>query len=318
MKKSLIALAVAGAFAAPAFAATSNVDIYGQVRVSIDSSSGGKGFSVNDRASRVGIKGTEDLGGGMKAVWQWESNLNNTDALAASQRNTFLGLAGGFGTVLAGTHDTPYKLAGSADLFGDTAADSQNNTTGIIGRNGMDTRTNNAVAYISPDWSGFHFALATVADEAGNSGSAHAAKSLALVYANGPLKATFGSESYKNGRSASKYNVAYKIGDIGLGATYEKSNRANGAAKDSAYLLSASYGMGPITLAAQYGNFNDKDDVANTIGANAQTVGDLKRTTIGAIYSLSKRTNAAVAYNHDGNALVNDVDTWTVQLNHSF
>jgi len=58
-------------------------------------------------------------------------------------------------------HDTPYKLAGSADVFVDTAADAQD-TAGIIGSGGFDTRAANTIAYISPDFSGFHFAAATV------------------------------------------------------------------------------------------------------------------------------------------------------------
>ena len=321
----MIALAIAAA-APAAFAATSNVEVYGAARLSIDSVSGGKGYSVNDRVSRIGFKGNEDLGGGMSALWQWESQLNSmdtttTNTAANTQRNTFIGLKGAFGTVLAGVHDTPYKLGGSADLFGDTAADSQKAGTGIIGRNDMDTRTNNAVAYISPDYAGFHVGVATVADEAGSTGSANAATSIVLVYANGPLKATYGQEEYKNGRKGDKFNVSYKIGDIGLGATYEKSNAAVGTAKDKAYLVSASYGMGPITLAAQYGNFNDNDDANNNAGT-AQTGVDIKRSTVGAIYTLSKRTNAAVAYNEDKNSNGSSADTstktWTVQLNHSF
>ena len=322
MKKSLIALAIAAA-APAAFAATSNVEVYGAARLSIDSVSGGKGYSVNDQTSRVGIKGSEDLGGGLTALWQWESQMNGMDAttVGTTQRNTFVGVKGAFGTVLAGVHDTPYKLGGSADVFGDTSADSQKATTGIIGRNGMDTRSNNAVAYISPDYAGFHVGVATVADEAGSTGSANAATSIVLVYANGPLKATYGQEEYKNGRKGDKFNVSYKIGDIGLGATYEKSNDSLNAAKDKAYLVSASYGMGPITLAAQYGNFNDNDDANNNAGT-AQTGVDIKRSTVGAIYSLSKRTNAAVAYNEDKNSNGSSADTstktWTVQLNHSF
>ncbi len=308
MKKSLIALAVMAA-SGTAFAATSNVDVYGAARLSIDSTNGGKGYSVNDQASRVGIKGSEDLGGGLTAVWQWESSMNTMDStsVGTGQRNTFIGLKGAFGTVLAGVHDTPYKLGGSADVFGDTSADSQKATTGIIGRNGFDTRSNNAVAYISPDYAGFHVGVATVADETGNTGSANAATSVVLVYANGPLKATAANESYKNGKEATKYNVSYKIGDIGLGATHESSNASYNAVKSKGLLLSATYGMGPITLAAQYGKFDDKAGTA-----------DVTRNTVGAVYALSKRTNAAVAYSADDNQTAVDTKTWTVQLNHSF
>ncbi|MBI5329007.1 MAG: porin [Betaproteobacteria bacterium] len=331
MKKSLIALAVAGAFAAPAFAASSNVDIYGQARVSINHGDKNAGWTVSDQVSRVGIKGSEDLGGGMKAIWQWESQLNNLDnnstagvstasVTGTTQRNTFIGLAGGFGTVLAGTHDSPYKLAGSADIFGDTAADSQKATSGIIGRNSFDTRANNATAYISPDWSGFHFAIAGFAAEegaAGNSRGLWGAQSLALVYANGPLKVTGGWERYDKefgaggaeDKDAYKLNAAYKIGDVGLGLTWESSDPSNaaGTKKDKGLLASITYGMGPITLGYQYGKFDDKNGTA-----------DLTRNTVGAYYALSKRTQSYLAYNKDNNQTAADAATWTVGLNHSF
>ena len=139
MKKSLIALAVAGSFAAPAaFAATANVDIYGVMNIAIeDTDVSGRDLNVVDNFSRIGFKGSEDLGGGLKAIWQIESQLSNnaqdgvggaydagTTGDSLGNRNTFIGLSGGFGTVLAGRHDTPYKIAtGKYDIFGDTIAD---------------------------------------------------------------------------------------------------------------------------------------------------------------------------------------------------
>ncbi len=331
MKKSLIALAIAAA-APAAFAATSNVDVYGAVRVSVSNTDNGAGYLVSDETSRIGIKGSEDLGGGLSAIWQWETqiavdgtagtaNVNGTAPVAgvggiSTQRNTFVGVKGAFGTVLAGTHDTPYKLAGSADLFGDTRADSQKNSSGIIGRNNLDGRAHNAVAYITPDVAGFHAAVAAVASETSSMG-ATSATSFALVYANGPLKVTYGHEQFADSASAGgttgqegdKLNVSYKLGDTTLGATYEKSKAATTTTEDKAYLVSVAHAMGPITLAAQYGSFDDADAV-NT---------DVKRTTVGVIYNLSKRTNAMVGYStdsFDGTGV--DTKTALLQLNHSF
>lgn len=315
MKKSLIALAVLAA-SSTAFA---GADVYGQARISIDKATGGK-MTMADRVSRVGIKGTEDLGGGMSAVYGMEWGVDLNDNLDSSQsstsggvfgaRNAFVGLKGSFGTVLAGKHDTPYKLAGSADLFADTAADSQD-SAGIIGYDKFDLRATNALAYISPDFAGFHVAAAVT----NNGASATAltdSKSLALVYVNGPLKATYGYEKHggltisSTAETGNKFNVAYKIGDIGLGYTYEKQDRSGTANDSTNQLASVSFGMGPITLAAQYGNRDHK--TAST---------DLKRSTVGVVYALSKRTNTAVAYNHD-DANGTKTNTTTVQLNHSF
>jgi predicted porin len=279
-------------------------------------------FRVTDRVSRIGFKGSEDLGGGLKAIWQIEQQM---DAAAAplvggaafggsGLRNTFVGVSGGFGTALIGRHDAPYKLGGSADLFGDTAADAQQ-SRGIIGSGNFDLRVNGTIAYVSPTWSGFHFAVATVPGETAIADGLMDAYSLVGVYANGPLKATLSYQMHDKDilaaaadESAWKANVGYKMGDLSFGATYEKQDNVAGTAgrdKD-AWLVSAAYAMGPITLKAQFG---DRDDDVN---AN-----DLDRWTIGADYALSKRTGVYALYNADDANGV-DTDTFSVGINHSF
>ena len=131
--------------------AFAGADVYGQVRMSVDnvdsSAANSDQWLVSDRVSRIGVKGSEDLGGGMAAVYGLEFGVPVDSTGTPSARNQFVGLKGGFGTVLIGRHDAPYKLAGSADLFGDTAADAtgESATAGatnanIIGRNGFDTQ----------------------------------------------------------------------------------------------------------------------------------------------------------------------------------
>lgn len=314
MKKSLIALAVAGVVSAPAFAATANVDVYGTVRMSVDRTDTdgvGSEWQIEDRVSRIGAKGAEDLGGGLKAIWQVELGFAvDKDLADAALRNTFVGLSGGFGTVLVGRHDTPYKLAGSADLFGDTIADSQG-TGGIIGYGGFDTRANNTVAYVSPTVSGFHAAVAVVPGEAAGTAADGLADaySAAAIYINGPLKATLGYENYDNivDNNAWKANVGYVLGSLKLGGTYEKQSRAAANSDATNYLVSAAFGMGNITLMAQYGD-RDSDTNAN----------DKTRWVVGAGYAFSKRTDAYLAYMNDENGNNVDVDGFTLGLNHSF
>jgi len=324
MKKSLIALAVAGAFAAPAFAASSNVDIYGKLRMSVDyvdADGAASVWQINDQVSRVGIKGSEDLGGGMKAVWQVEQALTAVNSPmvgadgafgGAGLRNTFIGLSGGFGTVLVGRHDTPYKLGGSADVFVDTAADAQN-SKGIIGSGNFDARISGTVAYISPDFSGFHFAAAIVPGESNvpgtNANDIADAYSVVGVYNNGPLNASLAYEDHNDikDESAWKANVGYAFGDLKVGATYESQSDVDGPGKNrDAWLVSAVYGMGPISLMAQYG------DRSADVSAN-----DLTRWTLGVGYALSKRTNTYFAYNND-DANGKNTDTFTLGINHDF
>lgn len=161
------------------------------------------------RANRVGIKGSEDLGNGLKAIYQVELGVSLADTNdnvtsggdAITMRNSFVGLAGSFGTVLIGRHDTPLKIStGKLDMFSDTMAD-YNGTIGFD-----DIRADNAVAYISPSFSGFQFMGALVApggatgigDENVNSDQLNGAWSLAGIYSNGPFYGSIAYESLSN------------------------------------------------------------------------------------------------------------------------
>lgn len=343
MKKSLIALAVAGLFAAPAFAATSNVDVYGAVNVSLeDSNSDGTDLQVTSRQSRIGFKGAEDLGGGLKAVWQIETAIDvspaGSDGVAGGSsignRNTFVGLAGGFGTVLMGRHDTPYKLStGSIDIFADTIADYNGNysvnltsgafsnaTTGMYNLdlvdNVHDHRSPSAIAYISPTWSGFHFAAAAVATNATlvDNDDTFDAVSLAGIYSNGPLYIGVGYQDVKSlDSTAWKVGASYAFGDLKVGGLYEKVDNSVGVGsgdRDS-WLLNAAYTMGPIVLKAEYGQVDyDSWDV------------DGKKWALGADYNLSKRTTAYLVltnekYDWDGGDDTS-VTGWALGVKHSF
>jgi predicted porin len=173
-----------------------------------------KNFQRNDfvqprmqgRANRIGVKGSEDLGNGLKAIYQVELGLNLSAAdnnipsgnNGISYRNSFVGLAGNWGTFLVGRHDTPLKIStGKLDLFSDTMAD----YNGTVGFN--DLRVDNAIAYISPSFSGFSFMGAMVAGGGATAGSGlninedslAGAWSLAGIYNNGPFYASVAYES---------------------------------------------------------------------------------------------------------------------------
>src|SRR3989339_695256 len=104
MKKKLIPLAVASTLvtaamaSAPAFADTSNVAIYGVANVSFDLTDNGvvSTNKVSSNQSRFGLKGSEDLGDGLSAVWQIEQLITIDSSSGAGNtlatRNTFAGL----------------------------------------------------------------------------------------------------------------------------------------------------------------------------------------------------------------------------------
>ena len=138
MNKKLLAAAVAAAVvAAPAAFAESTV--YGKMHSSIDAidydTTNEDNWEVNSRASRLGFKGSEDLGNGLKAIYQIELSVNaggggqgqgGNSGLGGKTRNTFIGLAGDWGTALVGRHDTPAKMAFYAagnERLGDSVID---------------------------------------------------------------------------------------------------------------------------------------------------------------------------------------------------
>lgn len=180
------------------------------------------------RASRLGVKGSEDLGNGLKAVYQIEIQINfdtnnnlTSGADTFQYRNTFVGLAGDWGTFLLGRHDTPLKIStGRLDLFADSIAD-MNGTVGF-----QDIRLDNTVAYISPSWGGFQLALATspsggataLGNTNVNSDAINGAYSLAGIYKNGPFYASAAyeviSNEWANTETASLLNTAAGSFDI--------------------------------------------------------------------------------------------------------
>lgn len=335
MQKKLIALAVASVFAAPAFAATSNVDVYGQLSFSVDRMdtndlTGDSTDTVTgrDNASRIGFKGSEDLGGGLSAIWQVEMQLNaNNDpgistssittygggsALASASvtdtltyRNTFVGLkSASMGTVILGRHDTPYKLAtGKLDPFADTIGD----YNAIIGQtdaggNLFDLRVSGTVAYISPTFSGFHAAIAYVEpklNEGVNVDNAHAWSALGM-YENGPIFASLAYESHGGTVAGSgatteidawKVGLGYTFGNTAFGLVYEdiENDIANHNSSRNAWYGSVKHTMGNIVLKGAYGKAGDGEGAGNNnTGA--------KFFALGADYLLSKRTSVYGVY----------------------
>jgi predicted porin len=181
MQKKIIALAIAAAISAPAFADTSNVTVYGKFDVSYNSINTGTSTAaaagVTDRrlssnTSLIGLKGSEDLGNGSSAIWQVESLVSpgaaGSTGTGLGGRNTFIGLNNAdMGTVVMGRHDTPYKIATRAyDIFGDGVADNRsimggynsNPAAGALAGSGafgtaassFDGRQDQVLAYISP------------------------------------------------------------------------------------------------------------------------------------------------------------------------
>ena len=271
MQKKIIALAIAAAFSAPAFADTSNVTIYGVANMSYDLTNNGvvSTNKVSSNQSRLGLKGSEDLGDGLSAVWQIEQLIAMDNAGGTlGTRNTFLGLSSGsMGTVLLGRHDTPYKLATRGfDVFADTIADNRSlmggaslSTIGATSAGAsFDGRQGDVVAYVSPAMGGFTGIIAYVAGaELANAANQTkgSAWSLAGLYGNGPLSANIAYEVHDFGTTTAGGTGTLGPSSALWPAPLTGGNLAN--LKESAWKLGVGYTMDAFNVNAVYERTSD-------------------------------------------------------------
>lgn len=344
MKKSLIALAVASAVSAPAFAATSNVDVYGQLGLSYDYINTDSSITGDDKklsrissnSSRIGFKGSEDLGGGIAAIWQIESQLDMDNGInnlgmttnstapvwlggtgtlqggnfSTGLRNTFVGLKSNMGTVLMGKHDTPYKLAtAKLDIFGDTAGDYNNIVGSFEGINVFDLRPGNVVAYISPTVSGLHGAIAYVAgNELGNDTAPNANAWSALgMYENGPIFASLAYEKHNDvstgafgtlDNRAWKLGAGYNFGNAKVGLIYESMKLKSDGGWDAKRTAWYLNGMYTMGSIDLKAAYGRAGDVKGSVGWDNSSASTY---TLGADYNLSKRTKVYALYSKTSN-----------------
>lgn len=258
MKKNIIALAIASAVAAPVAMADAPV-VYGQFNMAVEqmdySNSGSQtdankaksGTQVNSRASRLGVKGSEDLGNGLKAIYKMEFEVQPDEGDTLKNRNQYVGLAGGFGTVLMGRHDTPTKMIQAKDLFNDAGLADNKPMAGGLGMNGngMENRVSNVLAYVSPSFSGVKLIAALVPQEGKNTkltGAQNDESSLADMYS---VALTYGSA--KKGL----YLAA------GMDVADDQTTGANGKSADQSRIV-AQYATGGLVANVMYQDFGGK------------------------------------------------------------
>lgn len=219
MKKSILALAVAAALAAP-LAAQADTILYGSARVSVDYNddettnplNNDGNWDIVNNSSRLGVLGTEDLGGGLSAVYQYEFGVDLTEGgNFEGNRPKFVGLKGNFGTVTLGTQETPYyHVAGIVDIFntdkslGGTAwlggsfnGFSLNPSNDRDFGDGSLFRLENSLYYSTPDFNGFSGEAMLVMNGARNDTEGYSNNidlwNIAVKYSNGPF---FAGASY--------------------------------------------------------------------------------------------------------------------------
>ncbi|MCU0925959.1 MAG: porin [Hydrogenophaga sp.] len=328
MKKSLIALAVLGSVAGAA-QAQSAVTLYGIVDLWVGSASttvGGVKTSTTQMTSggistsRWGMQGSEDLGGGLKAVFKLEQGFNADNGTArgtntAFGRQAYLGVQGGFGTVTLGNTWTAMDDILGASNSGFDSALSASNTVLVVpevyaGNPG------NTIKYVSPSFGGISAGFSHSLKEANADGGV---TDFSLSYGAGPIAANFAYQTQRQAGDDLKLtalNGSYDLGVAKLLASYGQAKE--GALKATDLQFGADVPLSSaLTLSAGYAQ--SKDNAA---------LGNGKRTGFGvaASYSLSKRTSvyagARSSKAKDGATLVDGTSekasVYAVGLKHTF
>jgi len=352
MQKNNIVLmiAVAPLWLTPAWAASGNVALYGQANVSYDiintGTASGNGAlpgvsssRVASNSSRIGIKASSGLGSGWEVMAQAESTLGTDTGASGCQnpdsgtttsskwkcffdRNTYLGLSNSdYGTVLAGRHDTPYKMATRRlDVFADGIADNRSllGTTIPGGANRelspgvyanpviketFDVRLSNLILYMSPSMGGLSVGLGysslTESNTYDEQPSGNAI-SVAGMYEQEPFYATFAYEDHTTSDKVNQLDTTIKATKLGLG-----------------YKLSILYlGLAYEKIRDDFGNANAYDPVANPCGdmmagANCSGHGTLY---LSAKFQFTEDNALKIAYTKAGQVGAASSDTSALQF----
>ncbi|WP_415900681.1 porin [Neptuniibacter sp. QD48_11] len=287
MKKSLIALAVAGAMTAPMIA-QADATLYGSFRIGLQKVDNGD-TGVDDQSSRFGIKGDIDLGlDGTKGLFHWEAQANNatvTDQTTAlGSRLHYIGAQGDWGKLLIGKQYHPHYLliSGPTNIFnpGDGGYGERFNLgNSALGKTAhFMKRTENTIAYYTPKMNGFQFIGGVVLATDGNDSNDSVdetvdAVNLAGTYSanNFTVSASYGTIETANTPGAEQQTdvwglaAQYKLDALQLMAKYEDKETETGSTENSderVWELAARYTMGATSVYGRYADY--EDDVANS------------------------------------------------------
>jgi predicted porin len=315
MKKSLLALAALTAFAGVA-SAQSSVTLFGVIDAnarSVKTSAGSLATLSTDGmgSSRLGLRGMEDIGGGMRAGFWLEGSVNvdvgggqktaatgptgNTAGGQDWQRRATVSLLGGFGEIRLGRDYTPDFWNHTVfDPFGTNGVGNSVNTFDTLGSGATTTvRANNSIGYFLPGGLGGVYGQVMLAAGEGAAGNKHVG--FRVGYAAGPLNIAlaYGKTSVTEGPPAvdwTRLNVggSYNFGFMTAMFQYITSDVSGGAAnnrENTNYLIGANVPLGQGTFKFSYVSADGDGPTA------ADKARDATQFAFGYQYALSKRTN---------------------------
>ncbi|RKZ80093.1 MAG: hypothetical protein DRQ35_02955 [Gammaproteobacteria bacterium] len=330
MKNKILTMAVISAMLSGT-AVAAGPTLYGKIHTSVDvMDNGGSGdskyqeTSLNSNASRIGIKGSEDIGDGMRVGYliEWQVDMTG-DGGDMAIRNRAVTLNGEFGTFLAGKWDSPMKTLGrKVDLFGDQVGDLRNMTSlnsgiggvGSVSLTTIDQRWDNVIQYRTPDMNGLNGTVAYSFDTNTDG-----------------VSTGIDNSGDNQDNDAYSFNVMYDRDAymVGLGYEHTDSNGINSTWSEDqkAWRLAASYDITPnLDILASYTDINnfgfnkDLDTEVATLGTsyslgnnklklqyavrddfNGYSDTGSKMITVGADHNMSKRTTIYAAYSRMDN-----------------
>lgn len=309
MKKTLIALA---ALASTAAFAQSSVTLYGVAdaglaKVTDQSAILSSAGAMNNGNSRWGIRGTEDLGGGLKAGFNFEQGLSLNDGTLAKSgggefgRAAWMNLSGGFGELRLGRTLNPSFYAAAAWELTGTANYSV--VTSQFGAVLGGIRNSSQIAYTSPNMGGFSATVGYVLK--GNSANEKAKVDLNAIYANGPLAVALGYNKVQDAEKNVHVGARYNFGMFTLAGGY-----MDPAGDAKGFSIGGAVKAGPVDLVL--------DIARDTEAKDTDLLVEVK-------YPLSKRTFSYVALLRDGKkkagalgAAGDDVTGLGIGIRHNF
>ena len=306
MRKLALAASLSTLACAPAFA-QSSVSIYGRLNLTVESVKVGdedRQGEVRDNSSRIGFKGTEDLGGGFKAGFQIEHGFNadtgtQRSATAFWNRQSEVNLTTPYGTVRLGAW-TPDSYFATSDYIGMHNHETGDSSDAFYAGTGTYA---NKVGYVSPNLAGFQL-YAAVAE---GSATVERDYDLAGYYDRGPLHLGFGFEKQGDLKQFAIRGL-YEMGAVTIGALLQRDNGfflPNGGNRtygrvSAMYVQGASEFHLNVGLAGEYDNLNKSDAVQVTLGYNYNLS---KRTKVYGYYTRVDRDDVLRVYGGNFDAL---------------
>ncbi|MBX9937400.1 MAG: porin [Burkholderiaceae bacterium] len=297
MKKSLIALAVLAASGAAM--AQSSVNLYGVADLGLVKSNGistqmsGSG-TMNNGNSRIGLRGVEDLGGGLKASFNFEQGINAETGATVNGtpwgRAAFLELSGGFGGVRLGRALTPSYLGLAAwELTGAANYSAVANQFGFVAAG---ARNDSQIAYTTPNFGGVTATLGVVLkpdtpDAVGD----NAKYDLNVIYANGPIAAALSYNKVQQHKANMALGGSYDLGVAKIAASFQDGYKGGVAPSNTTAMKQRGFTLGATV---PVGAFSVTLDIARDTKAKDTDV------LVEGKYALSKRTFAYAAFYKDG------------------